>query len=248
MLTKDLAICIRTIDYSETSQIVTFFTRKTGKLTAIAKGSKRPKSAFEGPIETLCFGEIVFSNSNKEKLATLTEFQQQTFRHLADDLVGLNYCLFTAELLDKLTSEYDSHPELFDRVLSLLKNINELQAARDDHRKSLVLLIRFELGLLREIGLLPVLDACANCKSAVSLSWPQGYFSNSAPGLICRDCEASFPDRTVISSETLNCLSNLKRLAAASEKTLNEIENILISYFTHTLGRPPRMAKYILRG
>ncbi len=247
MLTKDLAICIRTIDYSETSQIVTLFTRKTGKLSTIAKGSKRPKSAFEGPIEILCFGEIVFSDSNKEKLATLTEFQQQTFRHLADDLVGLNYCLCAAELLDRLTTEYDPHPELFDCFLSLLKNINELQAARDEHRKFLVLLIRYELVLLREIGLLPVLDACANCKSAVSLSWPQGYFSNSAPGLICSDCEASFPDRTVISSETLDCLSNMKQLTAASEKTLNEIENILISYFTHILGRPPRMAKYILR-
>jgi DNA repair protein RecO (recombination protein O) len=247
MLIKDLAICIRTIDYSETSQIVTLFTRKTGKLSAIAKGSKRPKSTFEGPIEILCFGEIVFSDSNKEKLATLTEFQQQTFRHIADDLVSLNYCLFTAELLDKLTSEYDPHPELFDRVLSLLKNINEQQAARGDHQKSLVLLIKFELGFLREIGLLPVLDACVNCKSAVSFSWPQGYFSNSASGLICSDCEASFPDRTVISSETLNCLSNLKRLTAAGEKTLNEIESILVSYLTHILGRKFKMAKYILR-
>ncbi|UCC23759.1 MAG: recombination protein O N-terminal domain-containing protein, partial [Planctomycetota bacterium] len=31
MLTKDLAICIRAVDYSETSQIVTFFTRANGK-------------------------------------------------------------------------------------------------------------------------------------------------------------------------------------------------------------------------
>ena len=51
MLTKDTAICIRTVDYSETSQIVTFFTRAKGKLTAIAKGSKRPKSAFDGTVE-----------------------------------------------------------------------------------------------------------------------------------------------------------------------------------------------------
>ena len=35
MLTKDLAICIRTVDYSETSQIVTFFTKAHGKIGAI---------------------------------------------------------------------------------------------------------------------------------------------------------------------------------------------------------------------
>ena len=75
MLTKDLAICIRAIDYSETSQIVTFFTRASGKIGAIAKGSKRPKSAFDGPIEIFSHGRIVFTDSNKEKLATLTEFE-----------------------------------------------------------------------------------------------------------------------------------------------------------------------------
>ncbi|MHC4155757.1 MAG: DNA repair protein RecO, partial [Planctomycetota bacterium] len=56
MLTKDEAICIRAVDYSETSQIVTFFTRANGKVGAIAKGSKRPKSAFDGAIEVFSHG------------------------------------------------------------------------------------------------------------------------------------------------------------------------------------------------
>ncbi|GAG46470.1 unnamed protein product, partial [marine sediment metagenome] len=30
-------------------------------------------------------------------------------------------------------------------------------------------------------------------------------------------------------------------------KTLNEIEKILIYHFTEILGRPPKMAKYILK-
>ena len=51
MLNKDTAICIRALDYSESSQIVTFFTRATGKVDAIAKGSKRTGSRFDGPIE-----------------------------------------------------------------------------------------------------------------------------------------------------------------------------------------------------
>ena len=77
MLTKDAAICIRAVDFSETSQIVTFFARANGKVSVIAKGSKRAKSAFDGPIEILSFGKIVFSNSTREKLSTLTEFEQQ---------------------------------------------------------------------------------------------------------------------------------------------------------------------------
>ena len=77
MLKKDLAVCIRTVDYSETSQIVTFFAKDAGKISAIAKGSKRPKSSFDGPIELFAHGPVVYTETSKDKLATLTEFQQQ---------------------------------------------------------------------------------------------------------------------------------------------------------------------------
>jgi len=123
MLTKDAAICIRTVDYSETSQIVTFFTRAAGKISAIAKGSKRPKSAFDGPIEVFSYGKIVFSDSTREKLATLTEFEQQPgFTHLRNNLFALNCSLFAAELLNNLTDDYDPHPQLFDNFLQFLKS------------------------------------------------------------------------------------------------------------------------------
>ena len=110
MLTKDAAICIRTVDYSETSQIVTFFTSDNGKVSAIAKGSKRPKSPFDGPIEVLSHGRIVFSDTDSAKLATLTEFQQQpSFDNLAKNLFAMNSSLLAAELLNELTDEHDPH-------------------------------------------------------------------------------------------------------------------------------------------
>ena len=241
MLTKDLAICIRALDYSETSQIVTFFTRATGKIDAIAKGSKRPKSAFDGPLEIFSYGKIVFSDSTKEKLAVLTEFQQQPgFTHLAGNFFALNCCLFGAELLNNLTNEHDPHPELFDNFLQFLQNTNEI-------RDTLVLLILFQLALLKEVGLQPILNACVNCKRRYGSNWPESYFSSSANGLVCRDCENSFPDRIGMTQTAANALSNLKSIADADEKTLNEIEKILVYHFTEILHRPPKMAKYILK-
>jgi len=100
MLTKDMAICIRAVDYSETSQIVTLFTRDTGKIGAIAKGSKRPKSTFDGPIEILSHGQILFADSYKDKLATLTEFEQEpTLLNLRKNLFAMYCCYFAAELV-----------------------------------------------------------------------------------------------------------------------------------------------------
>jgi DNA repair protein RecO (recombination protein O) len=247
MLTKDSAICIRAVDYSETSQIVTFFAKATGKFTAIAKGSKRPKSAFDGPIEIFALGRIVFSDSNREKLATLTEFQQKhSLTGLSKNLFALNCALFAIELLNSLTDDYDPHPQLFDSLMQFLQNLSESRATSDESRETISLLILFQLVLLKEVGLMPILNYCVNCKTAFSNKWPGIYFSSAANGIVCRDCEANFPDKIGVSTSAAKCLADLKLLAEANEKTLNQIEKILISHFTYTLGRRPKLAKHIL--
>ena len=251
MLTKDEAICIRALDYSETSQIVTLFTRAAGKISAIAKGSKRPKSAFDGPLEVFSHGKIVFSDTTREKLATLTEFESAGggpgFTHLSNNLFALNCCLFATELLNGLTDEYDPHPKLFDSFLQFLKCTRD---TGHESRDTISFLILFQLSLLKEVGLQPVLNACANCKTRYErrATSDEFYFSSSANGLICRDCEANFPDKIKLTKNAANCLSNLKLIAGTDEKILNEIEKVLISHFTELLHRPPKMAKYILQG
>ena len=246
MLTKDTAVCIRAVDYSETSQIVTFFAKATGKISAIAKGSKRTKSAFDGPIEIFSHGKIVFSDSNREKLATLTEFEQQPILlGLRNNLLALNCCLFGAELLNNMTDDYDPHPELFDRFMQFLQNSCEAK----NKAETSALLILFQLSLLKEVGLMPVLDTCVNCKTRYERRATSDgfYFSSSANGLVCRDCEANFQDKMSLTKETAGCLANLKLLAGVQEKTLNEVEKVLIYHFTELLGHWPKMAKHILK-
>ena len=244
MLTKDAAICIRAIDYSETSQIVTFFTKAAGKIGAIAKGSKRLKSAFDGPIEIFSYGRIVFSGSNRERLATLTEFQQEPPPSgLRNNLFALNCCLFGAELLNNMTKDYDPHTELFDSFIQFLHDTGDAKSKPE----MLALLILFQLALLKEAGLRPILNACANCKSDFHAGWPHSFFSSSANGLICRDCEANFEDKMSLSKNAAVCLANLKLLAESDDRTLNEVEKILIYHFTELLGHRPKMAKHIFK-
>ena len=249
MLNKDLAVCIRAVDYSETSQVVTFFARDAGKFTAIAKGSKRPRSAFDGPIELFAHGRIVYSQSHTGKLATLTEFQQQKpFSFPARSLFALHCASLAAELVHSTTDDCDPHPQLFDAFLKFLRDL--------DHATSpLQLLIILQLTLLEEIGLIPVLDHCANCKTRYSAgrltaerraTSDEYYFSSSANGLLCRDCEANFPDKIPVTKSAGEVLYNLKKLAESNDKILREIEKVLISHFTNTIGKQPRMAKHVL--
>ena len=128
MLQKDKAVCLRRTDYSETSQVALFFTRQTRKLDVIAKGSKRPKSSFDGPLETFSFGDIVFSPARSGNLATLTEFAQQPlFFYSQADLFTLNCSVFVSELIESFTEDYDPHEELFDALVEFLSNIQRAE-------------------------------------------------------------------------------------------------------------------------
>ena len=246
MLTKDQAICLRVVDYSETSQVVTLFGRRAGKIRAMAKGSKRPKSAFDGPIEPLSFGAIVFSSFHKDTLATLTEFQPRPVRGaLRRNLAALQSALLAAELLDLLTEDYDPHAALFDHFVEFLQDIEEGQTG-PQRRDILVRLILFQFALLHEVGLRPTLHVCANCKRPFGAQGREVYFSALAHGLVCRDCEMNFHDKMRLSPPAARALTDMQRLAQADEATLDEIEQVLIRHFTHILGRPPKTAAHVL--
>lgn len=244
MLKKDQAVCLRKTDYSETSQVVTLLTRSSGKVPAMAKGAKRAKSSFDGPIEILSFGDIVFYPAASQKLATLTHFEQKpVFIGLRARLYNLNCAFFAAELLDKFTHDYDPHPELFD---SFTQFLTDIQHIKNDF-EALGLFIIFQLTLLSDIGTKPVLSACTSCKTPFNENWPHVYFTSLANGIVCRDCEQAFADKIRLSKHAAACLNDLKHMPRADEKTLNEIEKVLIYHFTELLGKPPRMAGQFIK-
>ncbi|MHC4758966.1 MAG: DNA repair protein RecO [Planctomycetota bacterium] len=148
MLIKDIAICIRASDYSETSQIVTLFTREHGKIRAIAKGSKRKKSAFDGPIEVFSHGEVVYSEAVRENLATLTEFEQKRgFSGLTRDLFYYHCGLFGAELVGSMTTDKDLHPELFQGLMDFLCHLEDGVESDGGKGEGLVYLIIVRTGI-----------------------------------------------------------------------------------------------------
>jgi DNA repair protein RecO (recombination protein O) len=243
MLNKDLAICIKTIDYSETSQIVTLFTKGMGKINAIAKGSKRSKSAFGGPLEIFSYGEIAATDSTEKNLSTLTEFvQRPAFKVPIADLFGYNCAMFAAELLGKLTKEHDPHPQLFESCVQFLKDVSE----NGSRKNILALFILFQITLLKEIGLQPTFSRCLNCEKDFDIGWGSFFFSSRNGGFICRDCEPAFADKVKLSVQSARTLNDLKMIVQADEQTLEEIERTLVHYFTEVLHKKPKMAGYIL--
>jgi len=260
MQIKDLAICLRAVNYSETSQVVTLLTHDHGKVAAMAKGSRRPKSSFDGSIEIFSYGQVMFTvKDSGGQLATLTDFEQQPqFRKLHENLRSMHAALFAAELTEAFLEGHDPHPQLF---VKLIKFLETLQNAKNDSIM-LAWLILYQLRLLEETGQAPLLDSCVNCGENINpppakrqkLSPSQRgeemegmreyYFSSRENGLLCSNCQTAFVEKRAVDTGMITILQNPAKLPKTNIKQLNEIEHLLIYHFTELLHKPPRMAKY----
>jgi len=237
---KSDAIVIRQADFSESSRVVTLFTRDFGKISCLAKGAKRLRSAFEVSLDLLSQCQIVFLQKSSGTLDLLTESKLiKRFQPSPGSLSHLYAGYYIAELLNALTEEGDPHAELYQSAVRTLADIESPGSVAEP-------VSRFELSILREIGQLPDFESCTICHSEIS-SDESVRFWVSQSGLICSSCAGSEYQTTEFHSESLQLLRHLadEEETAASGMDWNprqkkEIRKLLASAMTHVLGRRPK--------
>lgn len=251
-LTPDRCICLRKVEYSETSQILTLFAREHGIQRVLAKGAhrrtKQGSSKFDGGVDLLDVGDAIFTIRSERDLGLLTEWSLRE-GHLAlrQNLRGMYLGLYAAELVSLLFEEHDPHPDLFDRLevtLPLLAT-PEVEEA----------FLAFELDMLRESGYLPELTVCVGCRNPFSENAP-AYFSPASGGMVCRDCEGAIPDRRPLEPKLVGLLQSMvklprangspRRLPQLTRHQTDPLNRVFASHMQHTLGRRIRMTGYVL--
>lgn len=131
---KTVGIILRVTEFSETSCIASVLTRDFGTQSVIAKGARRPKSPFESSLDLLAVSRIVFIPKPGGALGILTEAKLiQRFRNRRQQMSWLYAAYYVVELLRLLTEEGDSHPELFDLSLAVLRMIDPPDWVIENH-------------------------------------------------------------------------------------------------------------------
>ena len=241
---KTRAIVLRVIEFSESSCVVTLFTEDFGKVGALAKGARRPKSAFEGALDLLALVRIVFLRKSSDALDLLTEGKlERRFRSAQRDLARLYAGYYLAELLAELTDAGDPHPELFaaaDATLLALDGTAPLAEA----------VLRFELAALRLLGHSPSLSQCVACGNAVEMA-PRIAFGMTAGGVLCKDCRPGKRQVVSVSGPVIEVLQQAcdeeQRLAPMeiNPKLRGELRAIMNNYFAHLVGHKLRMPEHL---
>lgn len=234
-LVKDEAVAIRRLDYSETSQVLVFFTRENGKQRLLAKGVRRgTKTRFAVGIDLLEKGQVVFSRKDEGegRLGLLTEWHQEdVFAALRNELGWMFAAQYAAELVDAGTEDNDPAVRIYDALVRLLSVLPQ---------EGLSALVRFQRVVLEEIGLMPDLTRCVMCGRRWS-GKTEPWFSARQGGLICRDCEPPLVEKRRIHPAAA--------LAVTSDGVTAELVpkafELLDYHLTESLGRELRMSGHL---
>lgn len=140
--TQQPAYMLHAIAYRETSLIVELWTRNLGKISALAKGARRPHSALKPVL--LGFQPLLVGLSGRSEVKTLTA-AEWVGGHLPPQGEALFSAYYLNELMMRGLLRDDPHPVLFDAyALAMARLASGLSAAPTVRH--------FELCLLTELG------------------------------------------------------------------------------------------------
>jgi DNA repair protein RecO (recombination protein O) len=242
------AIVLRRKDIGEADRILTLFTPELGKVRAVAKGIRKPRSRKAGHLELFTCTRLLLAVGRDLDIITQAE-GLDPYRPLRDDLLRNAYGAYMVELLDRFTPDGEENPEMYQLLrqgLGWAATAVELGLAAR----------YYELHLLGLAGYQPQLRRCAVCTR--DLEPVDQYFSISAGGVICPSCAENRAaslgpsGRQPLSLGALKLLrfmqsSPYSKVAAlsVSARTQTEVEYLLGRYITDTLERQLKSVEFL---
>lgn len=150
MITHTEAIIFKSVDYQESSKIVTAFTHEHGKIALIVRGVKKPKSKFSGLIEIGNILDVVYYYKSSRSVQILSEASYSVKnKNLRTDFEKMATMTSSIELISQLLHDNEINKPLFDFSKNLLCWLDSAQL----HPPKLFPYIQIRLAELTGIGL-----------------------------------------------------------------------------------------------
>ena len=149
---NQLVYVLHTYPFKETSLIVEIFSKEFGRVSLVAKGARRPKSALRGMLQSFQALEASWSGIGELKTLHAIDWCDQYLPMEGNSLI----CgFYLNELLLRLLPKEDNYESLFNFYHTTMENLS--------HGLNIgVTLRKFELKLLLELGYEVLLKTDAN--------------------------------------------------------------------------------------
>lgn len=184
---KTEAIVLRSIRYGEADRILHLYSKTKGRIGAIAKGARKPKSRFGGRLEPFFRLDLILHEGRGDLMTVTSATTLDGYPRLRSSGAALTAGARGCDAVLRLLADGGPNPHgynLLCRYLALLDDPGQPRAAE------LETALAFRLKLALAAGFSPELASCARCGEAEHLVG----FSGAAGGVVCGGCEAgSFP-------------------------------------------------------
>lgn len=229
---KTEGVVLRSIRFGEADRIVHLYTPDLGRLNAIAKGSRRPKSRFGGRLEPF-FRLDLNLHSGRGELCTVTGAATiDGYPALRDDGDAIEAAARACDAILRVLDSPDPNRSAYNLLIRYLGLLDARAAGRDDRGPPpRVVGPAFRLKLMLASGFAPELGCCARCGEREGLS----AFSGAAGGVVCRSCEAGgFP----ISAEAHRFMRGaierpIAELDTVGEPAMRQVERAIGETLSH---------------
>jgi len=209
------------------------YTLEMGKLRAIAKGARKPRSRKAGHLEPFMRSSLQLARGRDILLVNQAETQDPHLR-LREELLPSTYAAYVVELLDRFTYEEGENRALYRLLADTLSRLCT-------HSSPELVVRYYEIRLLDLLGFRPQLYQCAHC--GVEIQPQDQYFSAEMGGVLCPRCGRDFGIWPV-SMRALKYLRYFQRspFSEAERVTLSagvnrEMEALMQQYLTYLLER-----------
>ena len=205
------AIVLRRKDFGEADRILTLFTPESGKIRAVAKGIRKPRSRKAGHLELYTRSNLFLAKGRDMDIITQA-VTVEAYRPVREDLLRSTYGSYYVELLDKFTPDEAENKPLYDLLATALGWLAE---ARD-----LALATRYyELQLLGMAGYQLELFQCV--VSGEKILAEDQFFSPADGGAVCPKCGETRSGAFPIS---LSALKILRFMIRSPYEALRELK------------------------
>ncbi|MGH2957178.1 MAG: DNA repair protein RecO [Solirubrobacterales bacterium] len=183
---KTEAVVLRSIRYGEADRIVHLYSATRGRVGAIAKGSRRPKSRFGGRLEPFFRLNLVLYEGRGELLTVTGASTVDGHGRLRGDGAALGAAGRACDAVLRLLDGEEANDAAYHLLCKYLALLDADPAAASAPGAALA----FRLKLALAAGFSPELASCARCGEADHLT----SFSGAAGGVVCASCEGDgFP-------------------------------------------------------
>lgn len=230
---KTNGIIISENNFGDSDKMLTMLTPGLGKISCVAKGARRTKSALLAGTQLLCFGEyLMYKGANTYNINSCETIE--VFYNIRTDLDKLKYAVHITKIIRDVTEENQNCYKILQLFLNTLYVISET-----DKDLNLILAI-FKLRLLSILGFTPRVNECTNCREKKIIT----HFSIKDNGFKCETCSIQDKGSIKINESTQSAIKYIisapaKKLFSFNlkEESLKELEIVTKIYFNEKLEK-----------